>query len=298
MVADDDDSCHCNRFCLAWTLDLSTQSKPAFEVAGASFAYRSDLALNHVSLEVNSGECVALVGSNGSGKSTLLRVLAALSFVETGTVRYRGTVLTPDLLEQEQFFFEFRRKVGLVFQDPDVQLFNASVYDEVAFAPLQLQWTKSEVRERVEAALEMLNIADLRNRTPHRLSGGEKKRVALASVLVLDPDVLLLDEPAAALDPKSQAQILELLASWRGGSKTVVTATHDLDSLEDICDRCCLLDRGRVAAITDPLTMLHDLNLLERTGMIRPHRHGHHDRTPQPHSHVHLNDLAGRRPDS
>lgn len=272
---------------------MSLETKFVFELANTSFSYRSNLALNDVSLEVFSGERLALVGANGSGKSTLLRVLAALSFPESGTVRYRGTVITPGLMEQENFFFEFRRKVGVVFQNPDVQLFNSSVYDEVAFAPLQLEWTKNQVRERVEAVLEMLNIADLRNRPPHRLSGGEKKRVALASVLVLDPDVLLLDEPAAALDPRSQAQILDLLASWRGGSKTVVTATHDLDSLEDICDRCCLLDRGRIAAITDPLTMLHDLQLLERTGMIRPHRHGHAERTPHPHSHVHLNDLPG-----
>ncbi|MGH7490606.1 MAG: energy-coupling factor ABC transporter ATP-binding protein, partial [bacterium] len=166
-------------------------------------------------------------GANGSGKSTLLRSLAGLCFPQSGTISFFGQALTAQRLEDEDFFYPFRRQVGMVFQNPDVQLFSPSVFDELAFGPLQLRWPKDRVRRRVEEMLELMEISHLRDRTPHRLSGGEKKRVALASVLILDPEVLLLDEPSAALDPSSQAQILEFLVSWSNGLKTVVTATHD-----------------------------------------------------------------------
>jgi cobalt/nickel transport system ATP-binding protein len=190
-------------------------------------------------------------------------------------------------LQKEEFSFHFRRSVGIVFQNPDVQLFNASVYDEVAFGPLQLRWPKKEVRQRVEETLCTLRIAGLKDRAPHRLSAGEKKRVALASVLVLDPAVLLLDEPTAGLDPGSQTQIIELLASSADGSKTVITATHALDALEDIADRCYLLENGCIAGEGKPLTILHDVELLERTNLIRPHHHFHDLDSIRPHPHVH-----------
>ena len=264
-----------------------------FEIRNSSYAYHHAPALQSVSLQIMRGERLALLGANGSGKSTLLRILAGLSFPQIGEVRYLGELLSAERLDEEKFFYEFRRKIGMVFQNPDVQLFNASVFDEVAFGPLQLGWPKAEIREKVEAMLERMGVADLRTRAPHRLSGGEKKRVALASVLVMDPDVLLLDEPAAGLDPSSQAQMVELLSSWRGSAKTIVIATHDLDSLEDVADRCCLLDRGRIAAAADPLTILHDLRLLESTGLVRPHKHVHGSDRSHPHPHIHLQDLPG-----
>lgn len=266
-------------------------SPPVFEVRDVTFGYQSKLALQSIDLVAGHGERLALLGANGSGKSTLLRLLAGLSFPHSGTVLFDGRPLTAEQMEDETFFYQFRRRVGIVFQNPDVQLFNASVFDEVAFGPLQLRLPKNEVRERVEATLEQLQIADLRHRAPHRLSGGEKKRVALASVLVMNPDVLLLDEPAAALDPRSQSQILELLSSWRGQKKTVIIATHDLDSLEDIADRCCLLSSGRIIAVDTPLSVLHDLPLLERTGLMRPHRHQHGETANVPHGHLHATDI-------
>ena len=218
-----------------------------FRVSGVSYRYHQVPALNGLSMQVAGGERVALLGANGSGKSTLLRLLAALAFPESGEVAFCGQPLNARALQDEEFFFSFRRRVGVVFQNPDVQLFNPSVFDEVAFGPLQLRWPKDQVRQRVEAALESMGIAHLRDRAPHRLSGGEKKRVALASVLVTDPEVLLLDEPSAALDPLSQLQIVSLLASWKGGAKTVITATHDLDTLEDVADRCYVFQAGRIA---------------------------------------------------
>src|SRR5437764_2332377 len=194
----------------------------AFEVRDVSYRYQLVTALNGISLGIRRGERVALLGANGSGKSTLLRLLAGLHFADEGGILYFGEQLTEQRFEDEEFFFRFRRRVGVVFQNPDVQLFNPTVFDEVAFGPLQLRWPKAEIRARVDQTLEKMGIANLADRSPHRLSGGEKKRVAIASVLVLDPEILLLDEPAAALDPGSQSLITEFLASWSGGSKTVV----------------------------------------------------------------------------
>ncbi len=270
---------------------MSASGETAFCVRGVSYRYHQVPALNGLSMEVATGERVALLGANGSGKSTLLRLLAGLSFPEAGDISFFGQPVTERDLRDEAYFFSFRRRVGLVFQNPDVQLFNPSVFDEVAFGPLQLRWPKAQIRDRVEAALHSMGIGHLRDRAPHRLSGGEKKRVALASVLVTDPEVLLLDEPSAALDPVSQGQIIELLKSWKNGAKTVITATHDLDTLEDIADRCYVFQSGRIAGQGEPLQVLHDVALLERTGLVRVHEHVHDaGDAPHPHPHLHRHD--------
>jgi cobalt/nickel transport system ATP-binding protein len=257
----------------------------AFEVEGVRYAYGDIAALNGVTLEISKGQRVALLGANGSGKSTLLRLLAGLSFPASGRVRFLGEPLSAKRLDEEEFFYSFRRRVGVVFQNPDAQLFNASVFDELAFGPLQMGWPAQKVRERVMETLRDLRLEDLKDRAPHRLSGGEKKRVAIASVLVLDPEVLLLDEPTAALDPASQTQIVALLASWKNTGRTVVIATHDLDALEDVADTCYLLRDGSVAGAGDPLKVLHDVELLEGAGLIRKHRHTH--------PHVHVGEAGG-----
>lgn len=262
----------------------------AFDVRDVSYSYGKIAALRHVSLQIKRGQRVALLGANGSGKSTLLRLLAALSFPDQGSISFAGEALTAARLETDEFFFRFRRRVGIVFQNPDVQLFNPSVFDEVAFGPLQLGWPKEKIRERVVETLTAMDIAGLSERPPHRLSGGEKKRVALASVLVLDPEVLLLDEPAAGLDPASAAQIVRLLASWKNGTRTVITATHDLDIVEEIADRCWLLDSGRILADDEPLSLLHNVSLLERASLIRRHAHTHEEALLSPHPHVHVRE--------
>jgi cobalt/nickel transport system ATP-binding protein len=267
-------------------------SEFAFDVRAVSYAYHGIAALDAVSLQIGRGERVALLGANGSGKSTVLRLLAALAFPQRGEITFFAEPLSEARLEEAEFFYRFRRRVGVVFQNPDVQLFNPSVFDEVAFGPLQLRWPKEEIRRKVEQTLESMGIAELRERAPHRLSGGEKKRVALASVLVLDPEVLILDEPAAALDPKSQIQIVELLNSWKNGRRTVVIATHDLDTLEQTADRCYVLKEGRVAGVGDPLAILHDVALLEDSGLIRPQQHVHAPGTPPAHPHLHRHDIS------
>ncbi|MEP7355236.1 MAG: ABC transporter ATP-binding protein, partial [Acidobacteriota bacterium] len=197
-----------------------------FEIDQLTYRYEARTAIDGLTMSIPVGSRVALLGANGSGKSTLLRLLDGLYFADSGAIRFCGESLTEQNFEDDEFAFAFRRRVGLVFQNPDVQLFNPTVFDEVAFSPLQMRWSKQDVRARVIETLNWMGILDLKDRDPHRLSGGEKKRVALASVLVMDPAVLLLDEPTAGLDPRSQSQIIDLLVEWGGGAKSVITATH------------------------------------------------------------------------
>jgi cobalt/nickel transport system ATP-binding protein len=258
-----------------------------FEVDRLTYCYQGVTALRELSLQIAEGTRVALLGANGSGKSTLLRLLDGLYFPENGMVRFRGEDLCEEHFADDAFAFDFRRQVGMVFQNPDVQLFNPTVFDEVAFGPLQLRWPKAQVRDRVAEILDRLRISNLKDRIPHRLSGGEKKRVALASVLVLDPAVLLLDEPTAGLDPRSQSQLIDLLVEWGGGAKTVITATHDLGDLEDIADRCYVLDSGQLAGDGSPAEILRDQDLLRRTNLIHAHRHRHPGGEVHTHPHLH-----------
>lgn len=261
-------------------------SNNIFEVSNVTFRYHDITALNDLSLVIKEHQRVAVLGANGSGKSTFLRLLDALYFPDTGTIQAFGNSLTENAFQDEKFAFQFRQRVAFVFQNPDVQLFNPTVFDEVAFAPLQLRWPKDEIKRRVSEVLETMEISHLKDRAPHRLSGGEKKRVALASVLILDPEVLLLDEPTAALDPKSQSRVIDFLVGWGNSAKTIITATHDLDIIEDIADYCFVFQNGRVAGCGTPAQILADNALLASTNLIHNHRHSHS--TGEIHSHAHL----------
>jgi len=261
----------------------------AFALRDVTFAYERVPALRNLSMTIARGQSVALLGANGSGKSTVLRMLDALCFPNSGSISFFGAPLTPQALHDDDFFLSFRRRVALVFQNPDVQLFNPTVFDEVAFGPLQMGWSSPEVTARVNAALEQMGVAHLRDRAPYRLSGGEKKRVALASVLVLDPEVLLLDEPTAMLDPRSQSQLIDLIQNWKGSSKTVITATHQLEIVEDIAERVIVLEQGSVVADGSPHDVLSNAELLLRANLVHAHRHRHGDVV---HSHPHLHSHA------
>ena len=197
---------------------------------------------------------------------------------------FKGRELTEKALTEEEFAFQFRRSVALVFQNPDVQLFNPTVYDEVAFAPLQMGLSKAEIQATVAAMLERFGIAHLKDRAPHRLSGGEKKRVALASTLAIDPEIIILDEPTAALDPESQSGIIDFLIDCQG-KKTIIASTHDLEIVEEIADYCFVLHRGRLAASGTPSEILGNDTLLRETHLLRSHRHRH---GAVMHSHPHL----------
>lgn len=238
-----------------------------FSLRDVTFRYNDIPALDGISLEIAPGTRVALLGANGSGKTTLLRVLAGLYFPQRGEARFENKMLTDEQFAEDAFAFTFRRRVALVFQNPDVQLFCPTVFDEVAFAPLQLGWTKEEILRGVSETLEKMRIAHLKDRAPHRLSGGEKKRVALASVLILDPEVLLLDEPTAALDPRSEDQILEFLAAWPP-QKTLVIATHDLATVEMLADQALIFEEGKLLAQGPVHELLKDLALLRRAHLL------------------------------
>lgn len=246
-----------------------------FDLQNVTYRYDEKFtALTNFALQVAAGERLALLGANGSGKSTLLRLLDGLYFPQSGSIFFAGEPLTEERLQDERFRFAFRRRVALVFQNPDVQLFNPTVFDEVAFGPLQLRLPQDEIRQRVAQALGAMRIDHLQDRTPHRLSGGEKKRVAIASVLVLDPEVLLLDEPTAGLDPRTQSQLIDLLAEL-GSSRTVITATHDLNIVRDIATTCHVLAAGKIVASGTPHEILDDQELLRRTNLTHAHRHAH-----------------------
>lgn len=260
---------------------------PVFAVEHVSFAYNNQVALKDVDLTVHAGNRIAILGANGSGKSTLLKLLDGLYFPTSGRVCAFGDELTEQSLQDDTRAFEFRRRVGLVFQDPDVQLFSPTVWDEVTFAPLHLGLARAEVVERAEWAMELLDIQKLRDRAPHRLSGGEKKKVALASVLALRPDVWLLDEPTAALDPRSQTRLLDFIGELGREGKTIITATHDLDVVDEIADRVVMFcEEHAIIGEGTAQEVLSDHERLVACNLVHEHRHKHAG-TEHAHPHLH-----------
>jgi cobalt/nickel transport system ATP-binding protein len=245
-------------------------AEPLLECRDLAFAYLDRFpALDGVSLEVHRGERVALLGANGCGKSTLLKVLDGLLFPSSGAYRAFGQDVTEDHLEDEQFSMGFRARMGFVFQSSDAQVFSPTVREEAAFGPLQLGLSPDAVRERIADVLGMLGITHLADRAPHQLSGGERKRVAIASVLATNPEVLLFDEPTAGLDPRTQAWLLDLIEDLHGAGKTIVCATHDLHALERLADRCLVFSEdhrivldGTPEEVLGDHERLADLNLV------------------------------------
>lgn len=250
-------------------------TETVFEVCDISFAYEGkQTALENVNLTVHAGETLAILGANGCGKSTLLKLLDGLYFPQQGSISAFGKPLTEDALRDDEYNFAFRRRVGLVFQDSDVQLFSPSVLDEVAFAPLQLGLSRSEVNQRVDSALEMLRIEKLRDRAPHHLSGGEKRRVALASLLTLQPDVWLMDEPTTGLDPRSQSWLVDFILEQRQQNKTVLIATHDLDIAEQVASKIYVFsEEHHIVASGTPEEILSDHELLHECNLAHYHAH-------------------------
>jgi cobalt/nickel transport system ATP-binding protein len=227
-------------------------------------------ALTGISFDVARGEKLALLGPNGCGKSTLLKILDGLVFPDAGTFTAFGHPVTEDNLEDQQFSAGFRSRVGFVFQNSDTQVFSPTVREEVAFGCLQLGMSGEETTYRVDDVLAMLDITELADRAPFQLSGGQKKRVAIASVLVMNPEVLLFDEPTAALDPRAQQWLIDLLVELGTAGKTIVLATHDLDALDLVADRCLVFAEDHTIARTGtPDEILGDRDLLLRANLIR-----------------------------
>ena len=260
-----------------------------FEIKDLEYKYPGNIpALNRISFTVREGEVVALVGANGSGKSTLLKLLDGLIFPSGGELRAFGTALSEKVVDTGEFSREFRRKVGLVFQDPDVQLFSPTVWDEVTFGPLQLGIPKEDVVSRGMEALKLLNIAHLKERPPYLLSGGEKKKVSLASVLSLRPRVLLLDEPTTGLDPRSQGSLIDFLLEWADGNKVLIFSTQDLDIVEELATRVLVIGaEHNIIADDKPEALLSNRDFLLKANLIHEHSHRHKELV---HRHAHVHD--------
>jgi cobalt/nickel transport system ATP-binding protein len=226
---------------------------------------------------VRAGERLAVLGSNGCGKSTLLKLLDGLILASSGTVRAFGVDLTAKNLQDEKLSVQFRRRVGFIFQRSDVQLFSPTVREEIAFGPLHLGIPQAEVIQRVEDVIEMLGLEALRDRAPYQLSGGEQKKVAIASVLSVNPQALLLDEPTAALDPRTQRWLIDLLQKLHASGKTTILATHDLDLIPQLADRVIVIGQdhtiwrdGPGAEVLADHHLLHQANLAHHHLAIEP----------------------------
>ncbi|MCW2999675.1 MAG: cobalt transporter, ATPase subunit [Solirubrobacterales bacterium] len=233
----------------------------AVQLAGLTYRYPGGrAALEGVDLRIGAGERVALLGPNGAGKTTLLLHLNALLRGE-GHVQVAGLVVAGDTVRQ------VRTRVGLVFQDPDDQLFMPTVAEDVAFGPQNLGLDGVQVSARVREALEAVRMTAAAGRPPHQLSMGERRRVAIATVLAMRPAVLVLDEPSANLDPRSRAELIALLAAIGG---TMLVATHDLPLAAELCERAVILDRGQIVADGPCAALLEDDALLEAHDLMLP----------------------------
>ena len=231
---------------------------PAVEIHDLFHVYPDGYqALQETSLIVESGESLGLVGPNGAGKSTLLLHLNGV-FPAGDRVVVQGLPMTDEHLP------EIRRRLGLVFQDPDDQLFMPRVIDDVAFGPLNLEWDQETVLVKCRAALDVVGLSAHAERPPHRLSLGQKKRAALATVLVMEPQILVLDEPTAGLDPRGRREIGDFL---RGLDCTKIIATHDLDLVRELCDRVAVLDQGMLVAVGPTDEVLANKELLLAHGL-------------------------------
>ena len=232
------------------------------EVKNLQYTYPDGTCvLREVSFRITHGEAVAIIGANGAGKSTLLLQLNGCLLPQSGTVRIGDFPLNKKTLPH------VRRTVGMVFQDSDDQLFMPVVHDDVAFGPLNLGLPTEEVEARVEQALATVGALHLKDRPPYRLSGGEKRAVAIATVLAMSPSILVMDEPTSSLDPKTRRQLIELLKTF---NHTRIIATHDLDLVLDLCSRTIVLKDGRVMADGPTLEILQNEELLEASSLEKP----------------------------
>lgn len=237
-------------------------SNHVIEIDNLVFAYPDGYkAINEISFDISHGESVGIIGANGAGKSTLLMLLMGVLFPS------HGKVMVGDVPVTKKSLPTIRQTMGMVFQDPDDQLFMTTVYDDVAFGPRNYKMDEKDVESRVMQALDMVGIAHLKDRAPYKLSGGEKRAAAIASVLSMKPDVLIMDEPTAALDPKSRRRVIELLKSFE---HTKIITSHDLDMIFEICDRTIVIRKGEIAADGPTPVILQDSELMDSCGLEIP----------------------------
>lgn len=233
-------------------------TKPSVQVLDLHYAYPDgNKALNGVTLTINKGERVALLGPNGAGKTTLVMHLNGILSPSSGSVAIADYQLDN---QNKEIIRKVRESVGIVFQDPDDQLFMPTVMEDVAFGPSNMGLSADEIERRSLAALEMVGMLALKDRAPHHLSFGQRRRVAVATVLAMEPEILILDEPSSNLDPASRRELSEILLNL---DVTILMVTHDLPYALEICERSLILNQGEIVADNSTLGILRDVQLLQ-----------------------------------
>ena len=222
---------------------------PIINLSHISYNYEEVSALNDISLEIYAGELIFFTGPNGCGKSTLFKLLNGLIFPTKGEYYFDNKKIDKNTLQDNMFAKNFHKRIGYIFQNPDVQLFNATVYDEIAFGPRQMNLDEEIIHQRVNELLIYLNIQHLQDRPPYHLSGGEQKKVALAAILALNPDVLMIDEPLNGLDNKTRQWFKEFLMDFIKANKTILISTHEQELLS--------LPHSRIIKFNDKHTILN-----------------------------------------
>ena len=231
------------------------------EFRHVSFAYEKDRpVLGDLSFRIGDGEAVGLIGANGAGKSTVMKLLL-------GLLEGEGAILVDGTEVRRETLGEIRRKLGFVLQNSDNQMFMPTVYEDMLFAPLNYGLSREEAEERVDGVLARLHLEDLKHRHNHRISGGEKRMAAIATILAMEPEAILMDEPTSALDPYNRRMVINII---RELTQTKLITSHDLDMILDTCDRVILLSDGQIAAEGDAREILRDRALLERHRMELP----------------------------
>lgn len=222
---------------------------PIINLSHISYNYEEVSALNDISLEIYAGELIFFTGPNGCGKSTLFKLLNGLIFPTKGEYYFDNKKIDKNTLQDNIFTKNFHKRIGYIFQNPDVQLFNATVYDEIAFGPRQMNLNEEIIHQRVNELLIYLNIQHLQDRPPYHLSGGEQKKVALAAILALNPDVLMIDEPLNGLDNKTRQWFKDFLLNFIKANKTILISTHEQELLS--------LPHSRIIKFNDEHTILN-----------------------------------------
>ena len=253
------------------------------QVNGVSHRYAGKHSLEDISFNLDASEKTILLGSNGSGKSTLLKILNGLIKPTSGQVQYNGHIVSPRDIKHGPLKLSFRREVALLFQNPDVMLFNPTVYDEIAFGPRQLGL--NDLEDRVRHWATLVGVEKHLSRAPFTLSGGEKQKVALAALLIIEPKLLLLDEPAAALDPRSTGWLVDFLAAL---PIATLTTTHNLSLAPELGRRALVLAEDHHLLYDGPIEpFLKDMNGLLAANLVHSHRHRH---GVLEHQHYHIHD--------
>lgn len=234
-----------------------------------SFTYKNKIALDNVNVQIEEGESIAIIGPNGSGKSTFLKLLNAIIFQSKGKYIFHNTEINEHTLKDNKQLKLFHKKLGFVFQNSDAQLFCSTVFEEVAFGLIQMELSEEEVSKRTGDCLNLLNIEKLKDEHPYNLSGGEKKRVAIASVLAMNPEVITLDEPMNGIDPKGKRFLKELLIALNKSGKTIICATHDFEYIEGVFNRAIVFSEDHKIIRDDKYeNIINDKDFLRKYNII------------------------------